>query len=124
MAAGFAARYDKNVHAGFHLLDGVLPGAHQGGHSNPRLLAALQHVGRRRAQGVGDQTDGVREGDIEQRVGAAVAHVVTEPCARSQAVVGEVRGVDAVAGHEAVNKCLVRLGHLSHLAGLVHVLAF
>ncbi len=64
MAAGFAALGDNDIHPGGDLPHGMLARTHQCGAWNTVAAGAFQHGGWGNAECIGDQADGMTEGDI------------------------------------------------------------
>ena len=69
MTPGFAALSDQEIDARMDLANGVFLGADQRAYGHAMLLAAFNHHGRRNAQRVGDEPDGVTECDLEELFG-------------------------------------------------------
>ena len=75
MAAGLGALGDDDVGAGGGVAGGVHRRARQRRHQHVLPVSPLHQVGRRRAEGGGDQPDRVGEGDVEERGDARRRHV-------------------------------------------------
>ena len=70
VSARFAALRHQHVDSGIELAHGVLPRPHQSGDRDPLAMRPLRHGRGRRTQGVGDELDGMGEGDLEEFVGS------------------------------------------------------
>ena len=109
VAAGLAAGGDDDVNPSGDLTHGVFAGSHQGGDRDAVLTAELEHARRRHAEGVGDEADGVPEGDHHGVLRSGRMQVASEVQRtaphRLQAV-----AIDIVSRQHLGGEGLVRLG--------------
>ena len=106
MAAGLVALGDDDVDAHLDLLARLRRTAHQRGDLDAVVVGELDHVGRRRTEGVGEQGDGMAEGDVDVRARLAVGPA--EQGARTGRVIGESR--NAVALQDLRDEAAVLVG--------------